>query len=103
MEKKYKPHMMYCKDGSEKKAMTYKEHLTLKKKGCGHKKLKDTDKVMKSDPNSIGRKSGGKKATSSNKFLAGAGPKGSKKPKSAPKRGRGTRDKDGNIIGGIKP
>ena len=42
--------MMYCKDGSEKKAMTYKEHLALKKKGCGHSKPKDTDKVMKSEP-----------------------------------------------------
>ena len=47
MAKKYKPHMMYCKDGSEKKAMTYKEHLALKKKGCGHKKLKG--KAMKMD------------------------------------------------------
>ena len=31
---------MYCKDGSGKKAMTYKEHLALKKKGCGHTKPK---------------------------------------------------------------
>ena len=56
--KKYKPHMMYCKDGSEKKAMTYKEHLALKKKGCGHSKPKDTDKVMKAEP---GTTLGGKK------------------------------------------
>ena len=47
MAKKYKPHMMYCKDGSEKKAMTYKEHLALKKKGCGHKKPKGGDSPMK--------------------------------------------------------
>ena len=47
--KKYKPHMMYCKDGSEKKAMTYKEHLALKKKGCGHKKPKGKDSPMKMD------------------------------------------------------
>jgi hypothetical protein len=44
MAKKYKPHMMYCKDGSATKAMTYKEHLALKKKGCGHKKPKDGGK-----------------------------------------------------------
>ena len=50
--------MMYCKDGSEKKAMTYKEHLALKKKGCGHSKPKDTDKVMKAEP---GTKLGGKR------------------------------------------
>ena len=40
-KKKFKPHMMYCKNGSAKKAMTYKEHLALKKKGCGHKKPKN--------------------------------------------------------------
>tara|TARA_Y100000592_G_C5364418_1_gene265295 strand:+ start:530 stop:718 length:189 start_codon:yes stop_codon:yes gene_type:complete len=34
----FKPHMMYCKDGSSKKAKTYQEHLALKKKGCGHSK-----------------------------------------------------------------
>ena len=39
-DKKYKPHMMYCKDGTSKRAMTYKEHLALKKKGCGHTKPK---------------------------------------------------------------
>ncbi len=50
MTKKYKPHMMYCKDGSEKKATTYKEHLALKKKGCGHKKPKGGNSPMKSDP-----------------------------------------------------
>jgi len=43
-KKKYKPHMMYCKDGSATKAMTYKEHLKLKKKGCGHKKFKNGSK-----------------------------------------------------------
>ena len=44
MAKKYKPHMMYCKDGSKPKAMTYKEHLSLKKKGCGHKPFKNGGK-----------------------------------------------------------
>ena len=44
MAKKYKPHMMYCKDGSEHNAKTYQEHLKLKKKGCGHKKFKDSGK-----------------------------------------------------------
>ena len=44
MAKKYKPHMMYCKDGSEHNAKTYQEHLKLKKKGCGHKKFKDGSK-----------------------------------------------------------
>tara|TARA_R100001440_G_scaffold58062_1_gene77878 strand:+ start:71 stop:325 length:255 start_codon:yes stop_codon:yes gene_type:complete len=41
----FKPHMMYCKDGSSKKAKTYQEHLKLKKKGCGHSKKE----VMKMD------------------------------------------------------
>ena len=50
MAKKYKPHMMYCKDGSATKAMTYKEHLALKKKGCGHKKPKGKGSPMKMDP-----------------------------------------------------
>ena len=49
MAKKYKPHMMYCKDGSATKAMTYKEHLALKKKGCGHKKPKGGNSPMKMD------------------------------------------------------
>jgi len=44
MDKKFKPHMMYCKDGSEKKAKTYQDHLDLKKKGCGHKKPKNGGK-----------------------------------------------------------
>tara|TARA_R100000742_G_C4253152_1_gene71278 strand:+ start:692 stop:832 length:141 start_codon:yes stop_codon:yes gene_type:complete len=38
MAKEFKPHMMYCKDGKEYKAKTYKEHLNLKKKGCSHEK-----------------------------------------------------------------
>tara|TARA_S200002703_G_C3602012_1_gene184832 strand:- start:1 stop:168 length:168 start_codon:yes stop_codon:yes gene_type:complete len=38
--KKYKPHMMYCKNGKDYKANTYKQHLALKKKGCGHSKVK---------------------------------------------------------------
>jgi hypothetical protein len=33
-EKKYKPHMMYCKNGKSFNAKTYKEQ------GCGHKKPK---------------------------------------------------------------
>ena len=49
MAKKYKPHMMYCKDGSATKAMTYKEHLALKKKGCGHKNPKGGNSPMKMD------------------------------------------------------
>ena len=40
MAKKFKPHKMYCKDGSEHNAKTYQEHLKLKKKGCGHSPLK---------------------------------------------------------------
>jgi hypothetical protein len=44
MDKKFKPHMMYCKDGSAKKAKTYQDHLDLKKKGCGHKKPKNGSK-----------------------------------------------------------
>tara|TARA_R100001443_G_scaffold23041_5_gene35235 strand:- start:5507 stop:5632 length:126 start_codon:yes stop_codon:yes gene_type:complete len=40
MKKKFKPHMMYCKNGKAKKAMTIKEHLSLKKQGCGHTKPK---------------------------------------------------------------
>jgi hypothetical protein len=40
-EKEFKPHMMYCgKNGKPFKANTYKEHMALKKKGCGHKKPK---------------------------------------------------------------
>jgi|TARA_Y100000015_G_scaffold42388_1_gene49825 hypothetical protein len=52
-KKNYKPHMMYCKDGSSKKAKTYKEHLALKKKGCGHS-------PMKMDPKKGETESGGK-------------------------------------------
>jgi len=38
-EKEFKPHMMYCGEkGKPFKANTYKEHLALKKKGCGHSK-----------------------------------------------------------------
>ena len=47
--KKFKPHMMYCKDGSTKEAKTFKDHLKFKKEGCGHKKPKGDDKVMKMD------------------------------------------------------
>jgi len=39
-DKDFKPHMMYCENGKPFKAKTYKEHLALKKKGCGHKKPK---------------------------------------------------------------
>ena len=35
----YKPHMMYG-DGKSKKANTYEEHMSLKKKGWGHSKPK---------------------------------------------------------------
>ena len=38
--KKFKPHKMYCKDGSVKNAKTYELHLAFKKKGCGHKPIK---------------------------------------------------------------
>ena len=44
MEKKFKAHKMYCKDGSIHNAKTYKEHMALKKKGCGHKPMKDGSK-----------------------------------------------------------
>ena len=43
-DKKFKPHKMYCKDGSIHNAKTYKEHMALKKKGCGHKPIKDGGK-----------------------------------------------------------
>jgi len=43
-KKKFKPHMMYCKDGTEHEAKTFKDHLKLKGKGCGHKKPKDGGK-----------------------------------------------------------
>jgi hypothetical protein len=37
-EKDFKPHKMYCKDGSVKDAKTFKDHLKFKKMGCGHTK-----------------------------------------------------------------
>jgi hypothetical protein len=40
MEKKFKPHMMYAKDGSGIKALTIKKHLELKGKGYTHTKPK---------------------------------------------------------------
>ena len=40
MKDKFEPHMMYCKNGKGCKATTYKQHLALKKKGCGHTKPK---------------------------------------------------------------
>ena len=41
MDKKgFKPHKMYCKDGTVHNAKTYKQHLSLKNKGCGHKPMK---------------------------------------------------------------
>tara|TARA_R100001460_G_scaffold785_2_gene3454 strand:+ start:8393 stop:8575 length:183 start_codon:yes stop_codon:yes gene_type:complete len=43
-KKDFKPHMMYCKDGKAHRAATYKAHLDLKKKGCGHSKPKMYDK-----------------------------------------------------------
>tara|TARA_R100001086_G_scaffold211864_1_gene127843 strand:- start:33 stop:227 length:195 start_codon:yes stop_codon:yes gene_type:complete len=39
-KKKFKPHNMYCKDGSKHFAKTYQQHLKLDKKGCGHKPMK---------------------------------------------------------------
>ena len=39
-KKDFKPHKMYCKDGSTHNAKTYKEHMALKKRGCGHTKKK---------------------------------------------------------------
>tara|TARA_R100000655_G_scaffold109146_1_gene162858 strand:+ start:664 stop:810 length:147 start_codon:yes stop_codon:yes gene_type:complete len=36
--KKFKPHMMYSRGGKGVKANTYSQHLSLKKKGYGHKK-----------------------------------------------------------------
>ena len=38
--KKFEPHKMYCKDGTVHNAKTYKQHLALKNKGCGHKPMK---------------------------------------------------------------
>tara|TARA_R100001463_G_scaffold26645_1_gene62281 strand:- start:298 stop:636 length:339 start_codon:yes stop_codon:yes gene_type:complete len=82
-KKNYKPHMMYCKDGSSKKAKTYKEHLALKKKGCGHS-------PMKMDPN--------EKQPPKDRNMGKA-----KQDRNLPeKRKRGTRDKNGNIVGGIR-
>ena len=49
MEEKFEPHMMYCKNRKDVKANTYKQHLALKKKGCGHKKPKGKDSPMKMD------------------------------------------------------
>ena len=43
-EKDFKPHKMYCKDGSTHNAKTYKEHMALKKRGCGHKPIKNGGK-----------------------------------------------------------
>ena len=34
----FKPHKMYCKDGSTKDAKTFRDHLKFKKMGCGHTK-----------------------------------------------------------------
>jgi len=48
-KKKFKPHMMYCKDGSVKEAKTFKDHLKFKGEGCGHKKPKDKNSPMKMD------------------------------------------------------
>mgnify|MGYP003138928340 CR=1 FL=1 len=48
-KKKFKPHKMYCKDGSNHFAKTYQQHLKLDKKGCGHK-------PFKMDPESNGKK-----------------------------------------------
>ena len=48
-KKKFKPHMMYCKDGKEYEAKTYQEHLDLKEKGCGHKKSKGKAMKMEKD------------------------------------------------------
>jgi len=87
--KKYKPHMMYCKDGTEKKAMTYKEHLALKKKGCEHSPMK-MDPYKGKEPN--------KKQPPKDRKMG----KPKQDRKLPEKRKRGTRDKDGNIIGGIK-
>ncbi len=38
--KKFKPHKMYCKDGSIHNARKVEDHLRLKKRGCGHKPVK---------------------------------------------------------------
>jgi hypothetical protein len=50
-KKKFKPHKMYCKDGSKHFAKTYQQHLKLDKQGCGHK-------PFKMDPESNGKKPG---------------------------------------------
>ena len=38
--KKYKPHMMYPKQGKGKMAKTFADHLKFKKMGWGHTKPK---------------------------------------------------------------
>ena len=40
MKDKFEQHMIYYKNGKGYKANTYKQHLALKKKGCGHTKPK---------------------------------------------------------------
>jgi len=44
-KKDFKPHIMYCEGGKAHKVTTYKAHLDLKKKGCGHKKPVDYKKM----------------------------------------------------------
>ena len=44
MAEKFKPHKMYCKDGTVHNVSTYKEHKALMKKGCNHKKPKNGSK-----------------------------------------------------------
>tara|TARA_Y100000592_G_scaffold84445_1_gene135346 strand:+ start:330 stop:476 length:147 start_codon:yes stop_codon:yes gene_type:complete len=39
-KKNFKPHKMYCKDGSTHNAKTFEAHMKLKKKGCGHSPMK---------------------------------------------------------------
>ena len=43
-EKKFKPHKMYCKDGTVHFAKKFQDHLRLSKKGCGHKPIKNGSK-----------------------------------------------------------
>jgi len=48
-EKDFKPHKMYCKDGSEHFAKTFAKHKSLAKRGCVHSKS-EQKKIMKDKP-----------------------------------------------------
>ena len=41
---KFKPHKMYCKDGSVHNANTFAKHMKLKNRGRGHRPMKKNAK-----------------------------------------------------------